>query len=130
MGATAEPSLIHLERLSFVVYEHPDLEAFRRYAHDFGLEEASSSADEVYYAGFGRDPFCYVARAAAPGVEKRFIGAGFCTESEGDFKKASARDGAEPVDTSCRPGGGQAVSIQDNNGFIVSREALERERPC
>ncbi|TKA64631.1 hypothetical protein B0A55_09312 [Friedmanniomyces simplex] len=118
MGSIAPP-LIRLERLSFVIYEHPDLDAFRSYAKDFGLEEASSSSNEVFFAGYGRDPFVYIARAADPGSGKRFVGAGFCAETEDDFKKASGRHGAQQVNTANRPGGGQAVSITDLNGFVV-----------
>ncbi|KAK4551896.1 hypothetical protein LTR86_010797 [Recurvomyces mirabilis] len=101
MGSIAPP-LIRLERLGFVIYEHPDLDAFRSYAKDFGLEEASSSSNEVFFAGYGRDPLVYIARATDPGSGNAF-----------------GCHGAQQVNTANRPGGGQAVSTTDLNGFVV-----------
>ncbi|KAK4893331.1 hypothetical protein LTR27_008225 [Elasticomyces elasticus] len=119
MGSTEEIALVRLQRLSFVIYEHPDLAVFRRFAVDFGFEEVSSTAEESHFAGYGRDAFVYVARSSPAGAGKRFVGAGFIAESEADFKAASAHTGAQQVDSSKRPGGGQAVRIQDPNGFVV-----------
>ncbi|KAK3075512.1 hypothetical protein LTR53_001129 [Teratosphaeriaceae sp. CCFEE 6253] len=119
MGSITQTPFTRLQRLSFVIYEHPDLGAFRSFAQDFGFEEVSSTADEYFFAGYGRDPFVYTARRAPSGAGKRFVGAGFCAETEAEFKKACAHPGAEQVNTVGRPGSGQAVSIRDNNGFVV-----------
>ena len=129
MGSTNESPVIRLQRLSFVIYEHPDLNTFKRFAQDFGFEEASSTADETLFAGYGRDPFVYVARAAPADAGKRFVGAGFAAESEDDFKKACALAGAEKSDTAGRHGGGLAVRITDPNGFEVQICWGQREQP-
>ncbi|KAK0254670.1 hypothetical protein LTS00_018314, partial [Friedmanniomyces endolithicus] len=129
MGSTNESPAIRLQRLSFVIYEHPDLDAFKHFARDFGFEVASSTADETLFAGYGRDPFVYVARAAPVGAGKRFVGAGFAAEGKDDFEKACAVAGAETIDAARRQGGGLAVRILDPNGFEVQVCWGQREQP-
>ncbi|KAK1056765.1 hypothetical protein LTR74_014645 [Friedmanniomyces endolithicus] len=129
MGSTNDSPVIRLQRLSFVIYGHPDLTTFKRFAQDFGFEEVSSTADETLFAGYGRDPFVYVARATRAGAGKRFVGAGFAAESKDDFEKACAHVGAEKIDTADRHGGGLAVRITDPNGFEVQVCWAQREQP-
>ena len=110
---------IRLTRLSHVIYEHPSIEKFRAFAHDFGFVEAGTNDKDgsVYYRGYGPDVYLYVARPAPSGARKRFIGAGFAAESEGDLAKASKLEGAETIDLADRPGGGKCVVMHDPNGF-------------
>ena len=120
---------VHLSRLSYVVYEHPSLKDFRDFAQDFGLTETTggSQDSEIYFRGYGVDPFLYVARQAT-GSTKRFIGAGFAAESADDFDKAAAIEGSQRVDRTDAPGGGQAVVLKDPNGFemvVVSGQKVQ-----
>ena len=108
---------ISLSRLGYVIYEHPDFEKFQVFAKEFGLTSAQESNDSVYFSGYGKDQFVYVARRAASGGSKRFIGAGFVASTSEDFEAATRMKGAQSIDTSNRPGGGKAVSIPDPNGF-------------
>ena len=112
-------SQIRLTRLSYVTYEHPSIDKFRAFAHDFGFIEAGKNDKDgsVFYRGYGQDPYLYVARPAPSGARKRFIGAGFAAESENDLVKASKLESAETMDLSDRPGGGKCVVIHDPNGF-------------
>ena len=115
----ATDSRIRLSRLSHVIYEHPSTDEFRKFAKDFGFVEAGTSkADDVtYYRGYGEDPYLYIVRPTQEPGKKRFVGAGFAAESADDFAKASQIEGAEIVDLSDRPGGGQCVVLRDPNGF-------------
>jgi len=113
---------INLDRLSYVIYEHPDRAKFLAFATDFGFERADASsqndeADEVFLRGYGVDPYIYVARQAPDGGPKKFHGCGFRARSEADFERACRVEGAEIRDVSKRPGGGRLVSIPDVNGF-------------
>lgn len=110
---------VRLTRLSYVIYEHPSIDDFRKFADHFGFVETGSNDKDgsIYYRGYGEDPYVYIARPAPNGGRKRFIGAGFTAESEDDFEKASRIEGAQKVDISDRPGGGQSVVLRDPNGF-------------
>jgi hypothetical protein len=115
----ATDSRVRLSRLSYVIYEHPSTDGFRKFAQDFGFVEAGTSkADDVtYYRGYGEDPYIYIVRPTQEPAKKRFVGAGFVAESADDFAKASQIEGAEKVDLSDRPGGGRSVVLRDPNGF-------------
>ncbi|KAK4556985.1 hypothetical protein LTR86_005966 [Recurvomyces mirabilis] len=114
-------SKVQLAAPSYVIYEHTDLAGFRKFAVDFGLEEAGSSPDKstIYYRGYGADPFVYVARQAPDDQPKRFVGAGFLAVSSDDFERALHKDGAEVVDASNFPGGGRCVRFHDPNGNVL-----------
>ena len=96
---------INLLRPSYVVYEHVDLETFKKFANDFGLEEVTASTDQdnIFFRGYGKDQFVYIARQAPAGSQPRFVGGGFCATSEEDFEKAARLEGAQLVDISKWP---------------------------
>jgi hypothetical protein len=111
---------VNLARLSYVIYEHPDREAFLKYAEDFGFEPAGTDDNgDVFLRGYGPDPFIYVARQGPPGGEKKFYGAGFAARTEQDFDRACRLEGAEVKDVSGRPGDGKMVCVTDVNGFKI-----------
>lgn len=112
------PAKINLERLSYVIYEHPDLDRFLRFSEDFGFENAGRADDgSVFLQGYGMDQYIYIARPAPAAQEKKFVGSGFTARSEIDFDKASQLEGARSMDISFRPGGGKMISLRDANGF-------------
>jgi len=110
---------INLLRPSYVVYEHVDLETFRKFANDFGLEEVTASTDtnNIFFRGYGKDRFVYIARQAPAGSQPRFVGGGFCATSEADFERAGRLEGAQSIDISTWPGGGRLVVLRDPNGY-------------
>lgn len=117
----ASASKVILKRLAYVVYEHPQLESVRAWAKDFGfVEDDNHSEDNVtYFRGYGKDRYVYVARQAADGASKKFVGGGFVAASEDDFERALHIEGAEEVDVSSRPGGGRLAVIHDPNGSEI-----------
>jgi hypothetical protein len=119
---------ISLSRLGYVIYEHPDFEKFKIFAKEFGLTSAKDNNDTVYFSGYGKDQFVYVARQSPSGQPKRFIGAGFIASTAEDFETATRIEGAQSIDTSNRPGGGRAVSIPDPNGFEMQVVWDQEER--
>ncbi|KAF2102971.1 glyoxalase family protein [Rhizodiscina lignyota] len=116
----AGPNKINLQRLSYVIYEHPDMESFERFAEDFGFESVGKAGGrDVFFRGYGPDPFVYVARLSPNGSPKRFYGAGFVARTAQDFDRACQMQGAEVKDVSHRPGSGKMVSVPDPNGFVI-----------
>ncbi len=122
-----DPSKIQLEKISFVYFEHEDLEAFSKFAADFGFVEAWRDLDVILYRGYGKDPYCYVARKAAAGGTK-FGGPAFVAQSQAEFDKAAALDGAEVRDLDPFPGGGKQVSLRTPGGFQVHVVFGQEER--
>ncbi|KAL1887192.1 hypothetical protein Sste5346_010367 [Sporothrix stenoceras] len=124
---------VHLERLSYVIYEHPDPNAFLLFADDFGFELAGSSMkdnSEFFLRGYGVDPYLYIGRQAPSGEGKRFIGAGFRARTSEDFDKATKLDGAQVTDLSgMRPGAGKLVTLKDVNGYDMQIVFDQEERP-
>jgi hypothetical protein len=120
---------INLDRLSYVIYEHPDRVKFLEFSEDFGFERAGESTNgDVFLRGYGADPYIYVARQAAHDQGKRFIGSGFRARTEADFERASKLSGAHVSDLTKRPGGGKMVSLTDVNGYEMQIVFGQEER--
>lgn len=112
-------SKINLQRLSYVVYEHVDMEVFDKFSIDFGFRRVPGMFDDgdVLYEGYGLDPYVYKARPVSFGKDQRFLGAGFVARTLADFEKAQKIAGARRVDISHLPGGGSCVQLTDCNGY-------------
>lgn len=123
------PPKIHLERISHVYFEHPDLDDFDRFAVDFGLVEAWRSDDIVLYRGYSKDPYCYVARKAPAGIPA-FGGAAWIAQTQEDFDKAAAMEGAEVSDLASYPGGGRRVTLKTPSGFLFHVLSGQDEIPA
>lgn len=123
-----DPSKVQLSRLAHVYFEHPDLDKFSKFAEDFGFVVAHKTDDTIYFRGYGRDPYVYVASKSRDG-KPRFGGPAFVAASQGDFDKAAILDGAVVGSLDKAPGGGQVVTIKrpDNMFFHVVFGQEERE---
>lgn len=120
MIATTVPR-VNLQRLSYVVYQHVDIDDFERFSQDFGFKriDGSFGDGDILFEGYGPDPYLYVARRAPFGEGKAFVGAGFVARTLEDFENAKSLPGAKVVDISHLPGGGSRVDITDPNGYQV-----------
>lgn len=122
-----DPSKVQLSRISHVYFEHPDLNKFREFAKDFGFIEVEAAKDRIYFRGYGRDPYVYVATRSKDG-KPRFLGPAFVAASEEEFNKASSLEGAKVVDLKDAPGGGKMVTFNrpDDTFFHVVYGQEER----
>ncbi|KAH6970459.1 Glyoxalase/Bleomycin resistance protein/Dihydroxybiphenyl dioxygenase [Ilyonectria sp. MPI-CAGE-AT-0026] len=123
------PSKIQLERISHVYFEHPDLDDFGKFALDFGLVEAWRSDDVVLYRGYSKDPYCYVARKAPAGTAA-FGGGAWIAQTQEDFDKVAAMEGAEVSNLAPYPGGGRRVTLKTPSGFLIHVLSGQVERPA
>lgn len=126
-----DPSKIQLNRIGHVYFEHENLAEFDKFAVDFGFVEAKRDGDTVYYRGYGRDPFIYVAKKSKNGAVG-FGGVAFVAASEQDFEKASRLPGASPVQDVAEtgaPGGGKIITISRPNGTLLHIVFGQEERP-
>ena len=106
---------IRLLKTAYVVYYHADLNRAKRFLLDFGLTVAQESADgqEVFYRGYGNEPYCYVARASTTG-HSYFGGGAYVVESRDELERATRIPGATPITGLANaPGGGEAVTLTD-----------------
>ncbi|MCJ1302972.1 hypothetical protein MMC08_005777, partial [Hypocenomyce scalaris] len=110
---------IRLLRTSHVVYYHADILKAITFLQDFGLRIASRHGDdEIFFRGYGPDPYCYVARRASDGVS-RFGGAAYLVESHSELVRAATIPGASPIRELDAPGGGEIVTLTDPVGHQV-----------
>jgi len=125
-----DPSKVQLERISHVYFDHEDLTSFEAFARDFGLVESWRDQEVILFRGYGKDEYCYVARKA-PAGGKAFKGAAFVAQTQADFDKAAAFEGAKVTDLSRFPGGGKLVTVQtpSGNDFHVLFGQKERAAP-
>src|SRR5690242_20206388 len=70
------PSKVQLDRLGHFYFEHPDLDKFSKFAEDFGFVEAARAKDRIFFRGYGKDPYVYVATRSKDG-KPRFCGPAF-----------------------------------------------------
>ncbi|CZR60148.1 related to 2,3-dihydroxybiphenyl-1,2-dioxygenase [Phialocephala subalpina] len=104
-----DPSKVQLIRLSHVYFSHPNLKEFTKFALDFGFVEAHRDNDTIYFRGYGKDPYCYVAMESKDG-KPHFGGGAFVAASREEFEKAKNIEGAL-VKSLNAPGGGEMVTF-------------------
>lgn len=103
-------SKVQLCRLAHVYFEHRDFKTFANFAKDFGLVEDKRSGDTIYFRGYGKDPYVYVATRSKDG-KSRFLGAAFVAASQEEFDKAALIEGATVKSLDDAPGGGKMITI-------------------
>ena len=123
-----DPSKVQLARPAHIYVEHPDLDQFAKFAVDFGFVEELRTEDCIYFRGYGKDPYVYVASRSKDG-KPRFRGAAFVAQSQEEFDKAAALPGARRGSISFAPGGGEIVTFNrpDDTYFHVVYGQKERE---
>lgn len=104
------PSKVQLCRLSHAYFEHPDLNEFSKFAKDFGFIEAKRTKDTIYFRGYGKDQYVYVATKSKD-HKPRFMGACFVALNREEFDKAAKIEGAEMRALADAPGGGEMITI-------------------
>ena len=109
-----DSSKVQLVRLGHVYFEHPNLEVFATFAKDFGFVEQKKIGDTIYYRGYGRDPYVYVATKSKTG-RARFMGPAFVARDQKEFYKACQISGANVKSLQDAPGGGQMCTITRPN---------------
>lgn len=105
-------------KLTYVHYQHPDLNESLRFFSDFGFVEEKRVDGRVYLRGYGIDPFVYVAEQS-PDDKRHFIGGYWTVESAEELQKAAQHPKASKIQDSSAPGGGKVVTIEDLNGYTV-----------
>ncbi|EED13287.1 oxidoreductase, putative [Talaromyces stipitatus ATCC 10500] len=113
-----DPSKIQLIRLGHVYFEHRNLKEFERFAKDFGFNEERRIGNTIYYRGYGKDPYVYVASQSQT-RSSNFLGAAFVAKDEENFQKATKLEGAIVKDLTHAPGGGRLVTIPRPNGTFM-----------
>lgn len=111
---------IRIKRLSFVVYNHVDVEKACQFYLDFGMAIVEQTGDSIFFGGYGPDPFVYWLRQAGPDAVASFGGAAYEVEDRAELEKAVKVPGASairPLDEA--PGGGEIVTVKDPFGSVV-----------
>ncbi|KAH7126057.1 Glyoxalase/Bleomycin resistance protein/Dihydroxybiphenyl dioxygenase [Dactylonectria macrodidyma] len=123
-----DPSKVQLARISHVYFEHPDLDKFAEFADHFGFVEEHRTTDTIYFRGYGKDPYVYVASKSKDG-KPRFRGPAFVAASQEEFSKAAKLDGAIVGSLDSAPGGGKIITFNrpDKTFFHVVFGQKERE---
>ena len=122
-----DPSKVQLVRLGHLNFEHPDLEVFTKFAKDFGFIEEKRIDDTIYYRGYGRDPFVYVATQSKSG-KPCFKGPAFVAKNQEEFDKACKIAGAKVKDLADAPGGGKLCTIPRPNDTFMHVVYGQNER--
>ena len=134
MPSTGEDSRVQLVKTAHVVYYHTDLSKVRQFFLDFGLNIVEEREDAIFYAGYGVEPYCYVARKSTTG-QAAFGGAAYVVSSRRELEKALQLTGAShQINYLDGPGGGEVVTITDPAGFKVhlvhgQKESTELHMP-
>ena len=116
---SADDPRIQLLKTTFVIYYHTDINKASKFLLDFGLEILDRRGDdEIFFKGYGPEPFCYVARRSEDG-QPRFGGAAYLVASAEELAKAAAIKGATQIQKLDAPGGGSIVTLTDPFGHKV-----------
>lgn len=118
MPLKPEDPRVRINKASFVIYEHPDLSKATKFLLDFGLSIAHRDGEDIFFKGYGTDPFVYLARQAK-GSNAEFCGAAYLVESRSELEKATRIPGATSIKKLDFPGGGEMVTVHDPAKFPV-----------
>ncbi|KAF4277199.1 hypothetical protein CNMCM8689_004908 [Aspergillus fumigatus] len=109
---------IRLVKLAHMRYQHPDLDAITAFLQDFGMKVVKKTDKEVWYRGYGTDPYVYY---ACKGPKKEFLGGTFEVESHQDLERAANLPTGSPIqEMRDAPGGGFMVTVKDPEGFPIN----------
>lgn len=128
MAALDKLAPVNLLKTSFIVYYHQNLSKARTFLLDFGLRVVQETDDEIFFAGYGIETFCYVVRASKR-AESYFGGAAYTVESREQLERAAKVPGASEIRTLVAPGGGEIVTLVDPAGHNVHLVHGQREKP-
>jgi len=107
---------IKLLKTAFVTYGHSDYDKAKQFFLDFGLIIAQESPNDVYFRGYGAEPFIYhLKRDTNPS----FGGAAYTVASISELERAQSVPGATPIQPLTAPGGGEIVTLTDPQGHKV-----------
>ena len=125
---TNDPSKVQLARPAHIYVDHPDIDEFANFAADFGFVEEARTEETIYFRGYGKDPYIYVACKSRDG-KPRFRGAAFVAASREDFNKAAKLEGARLGSIEYTPGGGEIITFNrpDDTYFHVVFGQKERK---
>jgi catechol 2,3-dioxygenase-like lactoylglutathione lyase family enzyme len=115
----AQPKKICLVRLSFVTYQHPNLDRAVAFLEDFGLIPVKKELNRIYFGGYGIDPYVYVAEQS-PDSKNRFLGGTWTVNTAKDLEIAANRPEHIKTVENPGPGGGKLVTLEDPNGYPVT----------
>lgn len=118
-SATMAASPIKLLKTAFVVYSHADFSAARTFYLDFGLQIAQESENEIFFRGYGPEPFIYHLKRSPSNTPSTFDGAAYVVESRSELERAASLPGATPITPLSAPGDGESVVLTDPAGFKV-----------
>jgi hypothetical protein len=110
MFTSASRKRISLNRIAHVYYTHKNLEEAHQFLLDFGFSVVQQTKDQIYYRGYGTEPFLY---CATRGTEDEFGGTAFIVDSLEDLELATSLPNATPIHDSDAPGGGKRVTFYD-----------------
>ena len=108
-------SPIKLVKTAFVVYEHVEFDKAKQFFLDFGLQIEKETHDEIFFRGYGTEPFIYHLKR---GTRNAFHGAAYDVELS-ELQRAKDLPGASQIFEFRGPGGGQMVTLTDPSGFKV-----------
>jgi hypothetical protein len=111
---------VRILKTAFVIHYHVDLAKAREFYLDFGMSIAEERVGkEIFFKGYGTEPFVYSARQAEDG-KNTFGGAAYAVESRAELDRAIAMiPGASSISKLDAPGGGEIVSFLDPVGHKV-----------
>lgn len=110
---------VRILKTAFVTYYHEDLAKAREFLLDFGFAVAEERAGkEIFFRGFGSEPFVYVARQAED-RSSSFGGGAYEVETRYELEKAARMSTATAIYPLDSPGGGEAVTITDPAGYKI-----------
>src|SRR5271156_1304901 len=110
------PAVIRASRMSYVIFEKPDLSLMGRFLMDFGMIQSQGDADYLAMRGTESSPYLYIAHR---GEKSRFIGFGVEVDKREDLETLQRFHPGSVIEPMDEVSGGERLRLQDPNGFVV-----------
>jgi hypothetical protein len=97
-----------------------DLEKAQTFFLDFGMKVAEEGlGEEIFFKGYGTEPFIYLAKKAPSDSGSSFGGAAYVVQSREELQRAEAVEGVTRISSLQAPGGGEILTLTDPAGHQV-----------
>ncbi|WP_179043295.1 VOC family protein [Sphingobium lactosutens] len=107
--------MIKVRDIVYVRFQAPDLELGEKFLADFGFIRSAETPGTRYFRCAGENHHAYILQEGDP----KFLGFALEVADRSDLEELARIEGASAIESIKEPGGGERVTLEDPDGYLV-----------